>query len=101
MVVNRELGRLVEQTTLIAALKAIRNATVHTDLASDDADPMEVRFRWEQCQFLVEALLLARLGAKEIPNRTARGKFEVYGVDMFEDVREYEVRVESSSPKDE
>ena len=97
MVVETELGRLVEQDALIAALKAIRNATVHTDLASDDSDPMEARFRWEQCQFLVEALLLARLGAKEIPNRTSRGKFEVLGIDMLEDVRRYEIQTDYSS----
>ena len=31
-----------------------------------------VIYIWEQCQFLIDALLLARLGLKEIPNRTSR-----------------------------
>ena len=54
-----------------------------------------------ECQFLIEALVLARLGLSETPNRTARGKFHIRGKDMFSSVRQYEVRsVKSTEDED-
>ena len=92
MVLNKELGGLIDQDTMVSALASVRNATAHTDLESDVDDYTEIHFRWEQCQFLIEALVLARLGLNEIPNRTARGKFDIRDNDMFSSVRQYEVR---------
>ena len=92
MVLKKELGGLVDQDTLVSALASVRNATTHTDLEADVDDYTEILFRWEQCQFLIEALVLARLGLSEIPNRTTRGKFLIRGKDMFSSVRQYEVR---------
>ena len=84
MVLNKELGGLIDQDTMVSALASVRNATAHTDLESDVDDYTEIHFRWEQCQFLIEALVLARLGLNEIPNRTARGKFDIRDNDMFQ-----------------
>ena len=92
MVLKKELGGLIDQDTLVSALASVRNATTHTDLEADVDDYTEILFRWEQCQFLIEALLLARLGLSEIPNRTTRGKFLIRGKDMFSSARQYEVR---------
>lgn len=92
MVLKKELGGLIDQDTLVSALASVRNATTHTDLEADVDDYTEILFRWEQCQFLIEALVLARLGLGEIPNRTTRGKFLIRGKDMFSSVRQYEVR---------
>ena len=57
-------------------------------------DYAELHFRWEQCQFLIEALVLARVGLKKIPNRTASGKFDLMGKDMLSSQRQYEIRPE-------
>ena len=101
MVLKKELGGLIDQDTLVSALASVRNATAHTDLEADVDDYMELLFRWEQCQFLIEALVLARLGLSEIPNRTSRGKFQIRGKDMFSSVRQYEVRsVKSTEDED-
>ena len=97
MVLKKELGGLIDQDTMVSALTSIRNATVHTDLEADFDDYTEILFRWEQCQFLIEALVLARLGLSEIPNRTTRGKFHIRGKDMFSSVRQYEVRSVNST----
>ena len=51
----------------------------------------KVVLRWRQCQFLVEAVVLARLGLKTIRNRTSPGTFRIMGRDMFSSVRPYEV----------
>ena len=100
MVIKKELGGLVDQSTLVSALASVRNSTVHTDLMTDIEDYMEIHFRWEQCQFLIEALMLARLGLKEIPNRTASGTFDLMGMDMLSSQRQYEIRSETDSDKD-
>ena len=101
MVLEKELGGLIDQDTMVSALASIRNATAHTDLEADVDDYTEILFRWEQCQFLIEALVLARLGLSEIPNRTTRGKFHIRGKDMFSSVRQYEVRsVKSTEDED-
>ena len=100
MAIERELGGLVDQDALVTALAGVRNATLHTDLGPRDSDVTETLFRWEQCQFLIEALILARLGLTKIPNRTSRGKFQVMGRDMFSSVRQYEIRSESDPEKE-
>ena len=64
-------------------------------------DYAELHFRWEQCQFLIEALVLARLGLKKIPNRTASGKFYLMGKDMLSSQRQYEIRPEPDPDKDD
>ena len=97
MVLKKELGGLIDQDTLVSALASVRNATAHTDLEADVDDYTEILFRWEQCQFLIEALVLARLGLSEIPNRTTRGKFYIRDKDMFSSVRQYEVRSVNST----
>ena len=100
MVIKRELGGLVDQSTLVSALASVRNSTVHTDLVTEIDDYAELHFRWEQCQFLIEALVLARLGLKKIPNRTASGKFDLMGKDMLSSQRQYEIRPETDPDKD-
>ena len=100
MVIKNELGGLVDQSTLLSALASVRNSTVHTDLMTDIDDYVEIDFRWEQCQFLIESLLLARLGLKEIPNRTSSGQFKLMGTDMLSSQRQYEIRRETDSDND-
>ena len=97
MVIKKELGGLVDQDTLVSALASIRNATAHTDLGPDNSDYTKVVLRWQQCQFLVEAVVLARLGLKTIRNRTSPGTFRIMGRDMFSSVRPYEVQFETNA----
>ena len=100
MVIKKELGELVEQSTLVSALASVRNSNVHTDLTTNIDDYTEIHFRWEQSQFLIEALLLARLGLKEIPNRTSSGQFNLMGTDMLSAQRQYEIQRETDSDSD-
>ena len=74
-------------------ISKIRNATFHTDLESDE-DPRDAYYRWNASQALVEILLLVKMGLAEIPNRTAFGKFNVMGRDIFKDVRKEELTFE-------
>ena len=87
MVLRRELGTLnPELTKPLKQLKNLRNATVHTDLQSDP-DRTNAYHRWNASQALIEMLLLAKMGLKEIPNRTEYGTFTIMGRDMYRDVR--------------
>ena len=92
LVINRELGNINQLDSILNATYAIRNATVHTDLNSLEGEPHEMLYRWEACQFLIEAILLSQLGLREIPNRTQRGQFKILGKDMFTEAKDYEVR---------
>ena len=81
LVAKRELG----STQLNVALERItklRNTTVHLDLNAEE-DLEDAYFRWQNCQALVEVIMLATLKLKEIPNRTQPGTFEVMGNDML------------------
>ena len=81
LVAKRELG----STQLSVALERItklRNTTMHLDLRAEE-DLEDAYFRWQHCQALVEVIMLATLGLKEIPNRTQPGKFLVMGNDML------------------
>ena len=100
MVIRKEVGELVDQSTLVSALASVRNSTAHTDLTTDIEDYTEIHFRLEQSQFLIEALLLAYLGLKEIPNRTSSGQFNLMGTDMLSSQRQYEIRRETGSDSD-
>ena len=64
----------------------IRNATVHTDLMTDE-DPLDAYYRWNASQTLVEIFLLHKMGLDKIPNRTDLGMFNVMGKDMYQDMR--------------
>ena len=87
MVLKRELGthnpKLAEP---LGQLKNLRNSTVHTDLRSDP-DWSDTYYRWKASQALIEILLLAKMGLREIPNRTEYGKFDIMGQDIYKDVR--------------
>ena len=81
LVAERELG----STQLNIALERItklRNTTVHLDLQAEE-NLEDAYFRWQNCQALVEVIMLATLELKEIPNRSQPGKFQVMGNDMF------------------
>ena len=87
MVLRRELGTSnPELTEPLKQLKNLRNATVHTDLQSDP-DRTNAYHRWNASQALIEFLLLAKMGLKEIPNRTEYGTFSIMGRDLYRDVR--------------
>ena len=86
-VLKRELATLnPELTKPLKQLKNLRNATVHTDLQSDP-DRTNAYHRWNASQALIEFLLLAKMGLKEIPNRTEYGTFSIMGRDLYRDVR--------------
>ena len=86
LVAERELGS-TRLEGILEQITRLRNSTVHLDLnASEDLE--NAYFRWENCQSLVEVILLATLGLKEIPNRTEPGRFEVMGKDMLWKQRE-------------
>ena len=94
MVAKQEFGR--QSKTFQEAskqIRTVRNATFHTDLSSDE-DPFNALYRWEASQALVEILLLRQMGLEKIPNRTAHGKFDILGKDMFADVRKEELTFE-------
>ena len=94
LVANQELRRGSKTFQKAAKeISKIRNATFHTDLGSDE-DPRNAYYRWQASQALVEILLLVNMGLTEIPNRTAFGKFEVLGKDIFEEVRKEELTFE-------
>ena len=92
LVIERELGKLDEQDVLIKAMRDIRNATAHTDLNHDELDPQETLYRWQACQFLVEAILLSQLGLKAIPNRTVPIRLQILGEDVLSKARSYAVQ---------
>ena len=88
MVLRRELATSnPELTKPLKQLANLRNSTVHTDLQSDPDRP-NAYHRWNASQALIEILLLAKMGLKEIPNRTEYGAFDIMGRDMYRDVRE-------------
>ena len=72
---------------ILEQITRLRNSTVHLDLNAGEGLE-NAYFRWENCQSLVEVILLATLRLKEIPNRTQPGKFEVMGKDMLWKQRE-------------
>ena len=86
LVARRELGS-AQLDGILEQITRLRNTTVHLDLKVEE-DLENAYFRWENCQSLVEVILLATLGLKEIPNRTQPGKFEVMGKDMLWKQRE-------------
>ena len=91
MVAAREFGR--HSNTFRKASKEVyrvRNATMHMDLISDE-DRRNAYHRWNSSQALIEILLLGKMGLQHIPNRTAHGKFEVMGKDMYEGMRKEEL----------
>ncbi len=71
-------------------ISRVRNSTFHTDLSSDE-DPTNAFYRWNASQALVEILLLKQMGLNRIPNRTAHGKFNVLGKDMYQEMRKEEL----------
>ncbi len=81
LVVKRKLGSTQLDSILVQITK-LRNTTVHLDLNAEE-DLENAYFRWQNCQSLVEVILLATLGLKGIPNRTQPGKFEVMGKDIL------------------
>ena len=81
LVAKRELGS-TQLNVILEQITKLRNTTVHLDLNAEE-DIENAYFRWENCQSLVEVILLATLGLKEIPNRTQPGKFELMGKDML------------------
>lgn len=94
MVAKREFGQHSQIfRTASEQISAVRNATFHTDLTSDK-DPVNAYHRWNASQALVEILLLSQMGMEKIPNRTALGKFNVMGKDMYEDIRKEELAFE-------
>ena len=91
MVAERELGphsKIFREAS--KQIAAIRNATFHTDLTAEE-DPVNAYYRWNASQALVEILLLSKMGLTEIINRTAFGKFNVMGKDVYADVRKEEL----------
>ena len=87
VVLRQKLGTSnPELTTPLKQLANLRNSTVHTDLQSDP-DRTDAYHRWNASQALIEILLLAKMGLKEIPNRTEYGTFAIMGRDMYRDVR--------------
>ena len=81
LVAKRELGS-TQLNVILEQITKLRNTTVHLDLNAEEGLE-NAYFRWQNCQSLVEVILLATLGLKEIPNRTQPGKFEVMGKDML------------------
>ncbi len=96
LVIGKELGRLDQQDALIKAMKDVRNATVHTDLSASESDPQITYYRWQACQFLVEAILLSQLGLDAIPNRTDPGKARILGKEVLRHAQSYTVRGEAT-----
>ena len=91
MVLRRELGTSNPKLTKpLKQLANLRNSTVHADLLSDP-DRSNAYHRWNASQALIEILLLAKMGLREIPNRTARGTFTIMGRDMYRDDRREEI----------
>ena len=91
MVAEREFGR--QSKTFRKASEEVykvRNATMHMDLMADE-DRRNAYHRWNSSQALIEILLLGKMGLQHIPNRTAHGKFEVMGIDMYEGMRKEEL----------
>ena len=95
LVIERELGKVHQQDILIKAMKDVRNSTAHTDLNSDEPEPQETYYRWQACQFLVEAILLSQLGLKEIPNRTVPMNVQILGEDVSSDARSCAVQLDT------
>ena len=81
VVAKRELGT-TQLHVVLEQITKLRNTTVHLDLNAEE-DIENAYFRWQNCQSLVEVILLATLGLEEIPNRTQPGKLEVMGKDML------------------
>ena len=81
LVAKRELGS-TQLNVILERITKLRNTTVHLDLNAEE-EIENAYFRWQNCQSLVEVILLATLGVEEIPNRTQPGKFEVMGQDML------------------
>ncbi len=91
MVAKKELGAhetVFEQAS--RAVYSVRNQTMHLDLEVEE-DANNAFHRWNSSQALVEILMLAKMGLKGIPNRTAHGVFNVLGEDMYGEVRKEEL----------
>ena len=101
MVAEKELGAhetVFEQAS--RAVYTVRNQTMHLDLKAE-RDGYNAYHRWNSSQTLIEILTLAKLGMREIPNRTAHGTYNILGRDMYEEVRKEELVFDRTEPPPE
>ena len=101
MVAEKELGAhetVFEQAS--RAVYSVRNQTMHLDLKVEE-DANNAFHRWNSSQALIEILMLAKMGMMEIPNRTAHGTYNIFGRDMYEEVRKEELVFDRTKPPPE